>query len=324
MKAVLAALCALSTQAAWAAPGPVDAGDPEAHPLEFSSRALPDKVKLGEPFTYELVVTHARDQRYELRTPSDLGAFELLGQARNRVDLPDRATTTFQLKMALFELGPHPVPDLTFDVSDPERLKKFVAKGPQVEGLGILPKDAEKSGEALADIKPAQDVPIRSYRLLWALLGTLAAAGLAYALYRYLKRPRVAAVVPAKPREPLDVRTLAALRSLREENLPGEGRVREYYFRLSEILRGYLGERYGFDALECTTPELWSALHRLQTPGLPLPDLRRFVDESDMVKFAKAEIGPDGCKEAMEFGHRLVALTTPSLPPVHARQPHLQ
>ena len=64
------------------------------------------------------------------------------------------------------------------------------------------------------------------------------------------------------------MRAREALDALRAEDLPGKGRVREFYFRLSEIVRGYLGERYGFDALESTTPELLESLRRLHTPGL--------------------------------------------------------
>jgi hypothetical protein len=294
-------------------------------PLGFESHVDPKQVQLGQPLVDELVITHRKEERYELKTPSDLGPFELLEQTRSRVDGPDKATTTFRLKMSLFELGKKNVPDLTFDVFDENGSHTFVAHGPEVEAVSSLPANAEEKGEDLNDIKPNVDVPTRSYRLLWSVLIALAVAGLVYAGFRWWNRPRPVAAPPPKPREPLHVRTIAALDQLRKEDLPGQGRIKEHYFRLSEILRGYLGERYGFDAMECTSSELFESLRTLHTPGLPTERLRAFSDEADLVKFAKAEVGRDACKGALEFGYQLVSLTMPQPPlpplPSHASGP---
>ena len=112
-----------------------------------------------------------------------------------------------------------------------------------------------------------------------------------------------------------------ALDALRTEDLPGKGRVREYYFRLSEIVRGYLGERYGFDALESTSPELLESLRRLHTPGLPMKELQEFVNESDFVRYAKASADPNACKNAIELAYTILQATTPTAAPAKdARQ----
>jgi hypothetical protein len=94
--------------------------------------------------------------------------------------------------------------------------------------------------------------------------------------------------------------------------------VKDFYFRLSEILRGYLGERYGFDALECTSSELMAQLRRLKAPGLPEDGLMRFISESDLVKYARAESSPDSCREALTFGYSLLDQTWPPPPPPEA------
>ena len=98
-----------------------------------------------------------------------------------------------------------------------------------------------------------------------------------------------------------------------KSNLPGKGRSREFYFFLSEILRGYLGERYAFEALESTSSELLESLRTLHTPGLQMKELAGFVLESDMAKFAKATPSLDECKASLEFAYRVVYATTPSL-----------
>jgi hypothetical protein len=105
------------------------------------------------------------------------------------------------------------------------------------------------------------------------------------------------------------VRVRQSLDALKREDLPGRGLTKDFYFRLSEIVRGYLGERYGFEALECTSSELMTSLRRLPTPGLPEDALMRFVSESDMVKYARADSSPESCDQALAFGYDLLSKT---------------
>jgi len=297
----------------------------DARPLHFVSRVDREKVRLGEPFTYELVITHPLDQRYELRPIHDPGPFEFLQQLRERVDGPQAATTTFKLKLSLFELGNKRLPDLGFEVIDPRAVQEFIAKGLEVEGLSSLGKGLDQREPALYDIKALEEVSVRTYRALWIALAAAALASAGYAIYRWAKRPR-RAIAPQSVPQPLDLRTLGALDALRNEDLPRQGRFREFYFRLSEIIRAYLGERYRFEALECTSSELLASLRRLPTPGLSIAEISRFVDESDLVKFAKATADPNQCKESLEFAYRLVRETfSPSEPltPTDARRDHL-
>jgi len=295
--------------AADAGPGaPLGPGE-ALRPLSFSSRAEPDRVRLGEPLSYEIVIRHTLSQRYELRPPSKDGPFELLAQSRNRVDAKDSATTTFVLKLALFGLGQNKLPDLTFEIIDSDRSGNFVVPGIAVQGTSSLPAGAER-GEELRDIKPPEDVPIRSYRLLWALACAAAVALFGYAVYRAIKRRKLRPPVQPPP-APLDVRTFAALEALRRENLPAHGRAREFYFRLSEITRVYLGERYGFEALECTRAELLQAARQLRSRGLPAEELEQFVAAADLVKFAKAPASTAQCDEALQFIGQLVRRTLP-------------
>jgi hypothetical protein len=165
------------------------------------------------------------------------------------------------------------------------------------------------------DIKPNADVPVRSYRLLWLVLGLAGVAAFVLWLRRYLSRRR--ALLPPPPPRPLPERTREALEALRAEGLLAKGLVREYHFRLSEIVRGYLGERFGFEALECTSGELLGQVERLDPPGVEAPSLHRFVDQCDVAKFARAEIPFAACDWALGYAFALVDAT----PPVSASPP---
>ena len=292
-----------------------DAGAlPDAVPRSVVARVDPEKVQLGEPFTVALTFKHAPGERYELDAPGDLGAFEYLGEERSREDADDGATTSFRLKLQLFDLGPQELPPLRFSVATPDGPRRYVHAGTQVEAVSMLPDGAQGQAPELRDIKPPEDVPVRSWALLYALLAAVATAALAWAAWRWWKsRPRIP-VAPVLPPRPLDERTLAALEALRAERLVEAGRTREFYFKLSAILRGYLGERYGFEALECTSSELLARARALNATGLSYEALTRFVEDSDQARYAKAELPPGTCEGGLHFAIQLVRDTTPHAP----------
>ena len=323
----LVATLLLGALPAWSAEPPGVPAEETVQPQDVSVRVEPQQVRIGDPFAYQVVITHPKEHRYELALPKEAGDFELLDQTRQRQDGPDSATTTFQVRMSAFALGKVQVPPLAFDVATPDGQRRFTLPGREVEVASTLPPDADGQGADLFDYQPPQEVPIRSWRLVLAVLGTLAVLLLAWALWRWWKNRPKHVVVP--PPLPLDVRTRKALDSLRAEDLPSRGHVKDFYFRLSEIIRGYLGERYGFEALECTSSELMASLRRISPPGLPEDALMRFVSESDMVKYARADASPEVCRDALAFGYTLIDKTyvpppPPQAPSANAAAPRVQ
>lgn len=308
-RAILASVVFLATHAF----AQSDAGAP-APARAVEAKVTPQKVLLGETFALELAVTHDADQRYELQTPADLGDFDVVKISRERLDGQGQALTRFTVQLAAFALGEQTTPAFELKVTAPQGAATRSAPQAKVEIAATLGSDAEREGAQLFDIRPPVEVAVRSYRLLYALLVGLAVAALAFVAVRALLRPKAVVPVAAKPQAPLHVRTLAALDALREEDLPRQGLSRPFYFRLSEIVRGYLGERFAFEALECTTPELLETLRRLHTPGLAVSELSDFAVSSDFARYAKAQPSPDECKAALEFAYRLVQATTPSFP----------
>jgi len=318
---LLASTGAFAQQSPPASPPSADAGVERAiEPLSVDRQVIPEKVRLGDPFVYRITLHHPPGQRWELRTPRDLGGYELIEQSRTRSDGKTESTTTYLLKMSLFELGSHVLPTLTFDVLDPSGGGVARIDGPDIEGKSSLPKDADQLGAKLEDIKPNEDVPIRSWRLLWLLAGVAAVAALAwFAVRAWRKRPRHA--LPAAPPLPLEQRTLQALDALEAEGLPQRGLQREFHFRLNGLVRGYLGERFSFDALECTSGELLREVDRRRLPGVDEEALQQFVDQCDVARYARGEVPVPACSGALAFARGLVESTRPRPTPAAPHPP---
>lgn len=315
MSAALGSLLSLLVVLPLAGSGDLsDAGLPDGGvevvaPFQLHARVVPAKVKLGEPFTLELTITHDPNQRYELKTPGDLGDFDLEATERRRVDGKDQSTTTLEVKLAAFALGVLDTPPLELEVTAPEGLVSLPAPRTKIEVVSSLPPDADQKGENLYDVRAPEEVPIRSWRLLYALAAIVATLLLAWAIIRWARRPKPVVAAPLPPPEPLHTRAIKALDGLAAQGLPAKGEFKAYYFRLSEIVRGYLGELYGIEALESTTSELLVALHNRHTPGLPLKDFVSFAEQSDFIRYAKLQPTLEDCKNHLELGYRIVHAT---------------
>ena len=61
---------------------------------------------------------------------------------------------------------------------------------------------------------------------------------------------------------------------------------KEYYTRLTDTLRQYINERYGFNAMEMTSSEIIERLNNTDDPKM-LDELRQLFTTADLVKFAK-------------------------------------
>jgi hypothetical protein len=78
------------------------------------------------------------------------------------------------------------------------------------------------------------------------------------------------------------------LQFLVEQNLVEEGKIKEFYEHISDILRHYIEHRFNLRAPERTTEEFLSEVPSANILGKPDQDrLGEFLQHCDLVKFAK-------------------------------------
>ena len=141
-----------------------------------------------------------------------------------------------------------------------------------------------------------------------AVLIALAVGALgALMISRWLRRPKKLPP-PPPPRPPWDV-ALEALHDIRHAGLTREGRFAEVFDRVSDVLRRYLGDRYGYDGLESTTREALFAL-RETTPAIEdLPGIEGFMRDADLVKFARLTPSEGECLDLLARAESIVTRT---------------
>ena len=132
-------------------------------------------------------------------------------------------------------------------------------------------------------------------------------AGL-YGMRNFPKKGNIFMVSKPQPK-PWEI-ALGSLQRLKSRKLWEQGMEKEYFTDLTDILRVYLYERFGINAMEMTTRQIMDKIHESD-----LRDKRDYVKQilnvADFVKFAKVRPLPADSIAAYENARKFVEETIP-------------
>ncbi len=119
------------------------------------------------------------------------------------------------------------------------------------------------------------------------LLLIILAALLAWITIRYIENKPIIRIVKVKPKTPAHIVALNELTRLKNDTTwRTSDSSKEYYTTLTDALRIYMNERFGFNATEMTTDEIIEQLQQIKDKE-SIKELRELLHTSDLVKFAK-------------------------------------
>jgi hypothetical protein len=168
----------------------------------------------------------------------------------------------------------------------------------------------------IKDIKEPLRIPLPwEIILLWCLGGLLVIGALLYFYLRSRKKKK-RKVVKKVVYVPPHIRALTALHELEEQKLWQAGRIKDYHSRITEIIRRYFEERFGFLAMELTTYEIMEHMNRITVPDHIKKITFEFLANADLVKFAKYvpfdSINEEMMVQACEIVENTVSESVPS------------
>lgn len=156
---------------------------------------------------------------------------------------------------------------------------------------------------------------------IWILLALLVIGAALYIYFKWIKQGRIPLVPAKKPIPPYEL-AMQRLETLRSENLCEKGQEKEYYTRLTDILRNYLDTRFGINAMEMTSSQILNSLRHNEATRLPEKYMSRVLEIADFVKFAKARPLPEdnaaSFRAAMQFVEDTRPLPEPDTAPAGA------
>lgn len=148
----------------------------------------------------------------------------------------------------------------------------------------------------------------------WYLIAIILIAGGVVGYLLVTKKGR-GVILPAKKPVPPYELAMRQLNELKEQHLCENGQEREFYTRLTEILRDYLARRFSINAMEMTTSQIVSTLESNEATKLPNRYMKQILEIADFVKFAKVRPLPDDNVKSFNSAMQFVEDTRPQPEP---------
>ena len=188
-----------------------------------------------------------------------------------------------------FDTGFHYVPPFTVLYSYPGDKSKHELLS---EGVYLKVRAVEvDTTRAIRDIRGPISAPLSFAELAPYLAGVAVLAFIIGLIWYYLWRKRINKPlfpVITRPQGPPWQLALQSLELLENEKLWQNGKIKEYYSELTDIIRHYLHQQHGIEAMEMITSEILAAydLAGLHSDSRKL--LTNILEQADYAKFAKA------------------------------------
>ena len=176
--------------------------------------------------------------------------------------------------------------------------------------------------QPLYDIKPIQEVkkPFTSYGwILTIIAAVLLLLIVVFVYFVFIRKKKFPFLQTQKKLPPFD-RAIQDLKELQNSKYLIQSQHKEYYTRLTDIVKAYLEEEVHILAKESTTDELLTKINLLQEKGKlnlnqeTITNLKRVLQTADLVKFAKNKPSDDNAEYDRETIENVVIKTQEAIP----------
>jgi hypothetical protein len=295
---------------------PVPAEEVRAQPVRITVSVEPAVATVGDRLHLRIDVDRANGVTVVLPdVVAGVAPFEVLDAVIAEPEYgSDRTVERRDYIIAAFETGELCVPALAFVyvTADGDTGVAF-GESLAVTIESVLPEVREDEEVGPRDIKPPVELPRRVWPFIVAALAVAVAAAAFYFVRRWLRsrtsEPAEEVVEePPVPRIAAHVVAIERLDALEREDPIGRGEIQRFYVRATEIIRLYLRDRFGVDAIDMTTHELPPAMHAARIDKGEIGWSEGFLLHADLAKFAKHVPSEERARsdfgEAREFVER--------------------
>jgi len=256
-----------------------------------------DTIWLGDQIKLLIVVEQNAGTKIEFpQLPDSILKVEIL--SRSKIDTSKLEGTRIQLKqtclVTCFDSGAHVIPALVFKIRKEGSIDSLKSNNLTLF-VKMPPVDLKKGP---IDIKKPFSAPITFKEIAPWLFGIILICALVFLIvYAISRRHKNKPLFqrPLKPKLPPHVIALQELDKLKGEELWQHEKVKDYYTRLTDIVRVYIEERFTISAMEKTTFEILSSFKEKESQIVDksVIELKEILEVADLVKFAKLTPLPD-------------------------------
>jgi hypothetical protein len=268
--------------------------DLSAQQYKVSSAFDSTTIRIGDQVKLHLDVDMPQNARVTFPTFKDtitgkIEVVKLLPPDSSRKD--GKLHIRQDILVTSFDSGYHSIPPLNIAFQDGQT-RDTLKTLPLYLTVNSMPVDTTKE---FKDIKAPLGVPFSILDYWLYILIFFGLVFIAFGIWYIVKlRKKEPLFGSYKPVDPPHIIALRELDTLRAEKLWQNNKTKQYYTKLTEIIRTYIESRYEIDAMEMTSEEIVEALKSTQMDDYSQIDLlRKMFQTADLVKFAKGQPLPD-------------------------------
>jgi hypothetical protein len=292
---------------------PVAAQEPEAPPIDLELRLEPATASIGDHVTVLIVAEHDADVIVTARPPRG-GSMELVSERLPETEAlrNGRERTVIEFVVQPFAVGTLPLDEMRVDWLREDSTSGSIAlSGEAIEVAALRAAD----DDALRALRPQAEVPgapaawVRPAVTAGIAAAVLALAGAAGALL--WRRLRSRQPETAAPDMTAEERARASLNTLTGMRLRDDEAFQHYYGTLSVTVRGYLQERFGFNATALTTSELEEQMVSRGVDRWQARLVGGLLDRCDSAVYARHYPDPASADHDLTVAFEIVELSRP-------------
>ena len=273
-----------------------------------------DSIWLGDQIKLLIVVEQSAGTKIEFpQLPDSILKVEILN--KSKIDTSKLDGNKIQLKqtylVTCFDSGAHVIPPFVFKIRKEGSIDSLKSNNLTLF-VKMPPVDLKKGP---ADIKKPFAAPITLKEIAPWLLGIILIGAIVFLIiYAISRRNKNKPLFqrPPKPKLPPHVIALQELDKLKGEELWQHEKVKDYYTRLTDIVRVYIEDRFTISAMEQTTFEILTSLKvkESQIEASSVIELKEILEVADLVKFTKLTPLPDENHKMLSNAYLFVKETT--------------
>lgn len=107
-----------------------------------------------------------------------------------------------------------------------------------------------------------------------------------FLVVRYRDNKPIIRIIRIEPKLPPHLAAMKKIESIKADKDSRKDDPKQYYTDLTDVIRNYIKERFGFNAMEMTSSEIIGRLQQVEDKT-SIDDLRALFATADLVKFAK-------------------------------------
>ena len=204
-----------------------------------------------------------------------------------------KLTISLDLLITAFDTGIYYIPPQPFIFHDGIFTDTLQSQATYLEVFGV----AIDTTYTVRDIKGQEGAPVSSLVIAGIVFGSLLLIGIiGFLIYYFFYRKKGEEKdmkIATKPSEPAYIAAYRELDRIKAQKLWQQNKIKEYYTRITYIIRWYIWQKFDIQALEETSDEILDNFRKLKIDHINMENLESLLILADLVKFAKGHPDPD-------------------------------